>query len=112
MTRITASWVSVLFGVLSARALAAQELEPRALVNTPIGTNFVIAAGGYLYGNVLLDPAIPIEDLTADLWTVAAAYARSISVFGLAGKIGGAVPFRRGPERRLAGTGHQRIHRT
>lgn len=84
-----------LFLVL-AGPLSAQELEPRALINAPIGTNFVIAAGGYLYGNVLLDPAIPIEDLTADLWTVAAAYARSISVFGLAGKIGGAVPLAAG----------------
>ena len=79
-----------------AAPVSAQELEPRALLNTPIGTNFVIVAGGYLYGNVLLDPAIPIEDLTADLWTVAGVYARSISVFGLSGKIGGAVPYATG----------------
>ena len=81
---------------LLSSSLSAQELEPRALINAPIGTNFVIVASGYIYGNVLLDPAVPIEDLTADLWTVAAVYARSISFFGLAGKIGGAVPYATG----------------
>jgi hypothetical protein len=71
---------------------ATQELEPRALVNAPVGMNFFVAAGGYLYGNVLLDPALPIEDGNAHLGTLGLGYARSIGVFGLAGKISLGVP--------------------
>src|SRR5262245_30599613 len=71
---------------------AAQELEPRALINVPVGMNFFVAAGGYLYGNVLLDPALPIEDGRAHLGTLGLGYARSIGLFGLGGKVSLAVP--------------------
>ena len=72
--------------------VAAQELEPRALINAPVGMNFFVAAGGYLYGNVLLDPALPIEDGHANLGTLGLGYARSIGVFGKAGKVSLVVP--------------------
>jgi len=82
--------------LLLARTGAAQELEPRALVNTPIGTNFVLVATGYLYGSVLLEPALPLEDGQADLWTLGTGYIRAINFFGLAGKVGFGIPFARG----------------
>ena len=81
---------------LAGTPLAAQELEPRALVNAPVGTNFLAVATGYLYGNLLFDPAIPLEDGQADLWTIAAGYIRSIGVFGQTGRIGFVVPFATG----------------
>lgn len=79
-----------------AAPLRAQELEPRALINAPVGTNFVLVSTGYLFGNLLLDPALPLEDGQADLWTFAASYARAINVFGMAGKIGVGVPLATG----------------
>ena len=41
----------------------AQELEPRALTNLPVGSNFVLAGYSFLTGNTLLDPALPVKDL-------------------------------------------------
>jgi len=73
-----------------------QELEPRSLTNVPVGMNFVLMGYGYANGNILLDPAVPIEDLNAKLNTVIGAYVRSINVFGLAGKVDVVVPWASG----------------
>jgi len=85
-----------LFLFLAAAPLRAQELEPRALINAPVGTNFVLVSTGYLFGNLLLDPALPLENGEADVWTFAGSYARAIDFFGLAGKIGVGVPLATG----------------
>ncbi len=85
-------WNIAAVGTLAVGAAAAQDLEPRALTNLPVGTNFVVLGYAFSYGNVLLDPAIPVEDLNADLHTLVAAYARAIDVFGLSGKIDAIVP--------------------
>ena len=71
----------------------AQELEPRSLVNLPVGTNFIV--GGYAYGqgNILLDPSIPLESFNGKLHTFAIAYLRSISLFGLSGKVDVVLPY-------------------
>lgn len=63
--------------------LAAQELQPRALQNAPVGTNFVLLAAGYSRGNLLFDAALPLKDATADVWSVTPGYVRAIDVFGL-----------------------------
>lgn len=75
---------------------AAQELEPRALTNVPTGMNFMVLGYSYAQGNILLDPAIPIEDLNGKLHTILAAYLRSIKIFGLAGKVDVVVPWASG----------------
>ena len=82
--------------LIAAARLRAQELEPRALINAPVGTNFILVSTGYLFGNLLLDPALPLENGDADVWTVAASYARAINFFGLAGKVGVGLPFAAG----------------
>jgi outer membrane putative beta-barrel porin/alpha-amylase len=74
----------------------AQELEARALVNTPVGVNFLIVAAGYAHGNLLLDPSLPIKDAKASLGSFVFGYQRSIGVAGLAGKVGLAIPFATG----------------
>jgi hypothetical protein len=45
----------------------AQELEPRAYTNTPIGVNFFSLGYAWSNGNILLDPALPIENLDGDI---------------------------------------------
>ena len=45
----------------AARPATAQDMEPRAFSPVPVGLNFVALAYAYSYGNVLFDPAIPIE---------------------------------------------------
>ena len=83
-----------LVGVLLALAspLAAQELEPRALQNAPVGMHMLGALTGYSRGNLLVDPAVPIEGARADVWSLALAYYRTISLFGQSGKIGVVAP--------------------
>jgi hypothetical protein len=78
---------------LAAGSVAAQELEPRALQNLPIGLSFAVLASGYSRGNLLFDPALPIDSATADVWSAAVGFVHAINVFGLSGRIGAVVPF-------------------
>ena len=55
---------AVLLVVLTCSISAnAQELEPRTYNNTPTDINLFTIGYAYSSGNVLLDPALPIEDL-------------------------------------------------
>lgn len=71
----------------------AQDLEPRAFSPAPTGLNIAALGYGYSFGNVLLDPAIPVTDGEAKLSTVVGAYVRTIDVFGLSGKIDAIIPW-------------------
>ena len=82
--------------LLASTPLRAQELEPRALQNAPVGTNLIGTLTGYSHGNLLVDPAVPIEDASADVWSLTVAYFRSLDVFGLSGKVGVLVPLATG----------------
>jgi len=70
----------------------AQDLEPRSLSPAPVGMNFL--AAGYLNssGNIMLDPALPIEGLNAKLHTFVGAYVRTINFFGLPAKVDMIIP--------------------
>ena len=70
-----------------------QELEPKNLTNLPVGVSAF--AGGYVYssGNILLDSAIPIDDLNSNLHTFVFGYLRTINLFGLSSKIDVVIPF-------------------
>ena len=74
----------------------AQELEPRSLTNVPVGLNFIVAGYGYGFGNTLLDPALPLEDLKSDVHTFFAAYVRAINFFGMSGKLDVIIPWAAG----------------
>jgi hypothetical protein len=58
--------------------------------------NFAVIGYAYSTGNILLDPAVPIEDLDAKLHTFAGGYVRSIDFFGRSGKVNVIVPFAAG----------------
>lgn len=85
--------MALLLLAAGAGSLRAQELEPRALQNAPVGSTFLVLATGYSRGNLLFDPALPIEDAQADVWSVAAGAVRAINFFGLSGKAGVVLPF-------------------
>ena len=96
-----------------------QELEPRLLSNVPVGTNFGILGYAYSRGNILLDPAIDIDDLDSRIHTLVGAYVRSFSLAGLASKVDLVVPLASGDwtgkvegrdsARSIAGFGDPRI---
>ena len=65
----------------------AQDLEPRGLTNLPLGTSFMVGGYAFAGGNILFDPALPLEDTKAQLHTIVGAYVRSINFFGLSSKV-------------------------
>ncbi len=83
-------FIILLFLPLSVKS---QDLEPRSLSNAPIGMNFILVGYGYSVGNILFDTSEPIKDASAHVNSTVAAYARTIDVFGLSGKVDIIVPF-------------------
>jgi hypothetical protein len=79
--------------VVAVPRVAAQDLEPRAYVNTPVGLNFLIAGYTYTTGSVATDPGLPIADADLTLHTGLLAYARSLDVWGRSGKVDVLVPY-------------------
>lgn len=61
-----------------------QELDPRQYANLPKNMNAVALYYGYMSGNVISDPSLPIQDFTITSHNIAAAYVRT---FGLAKKL-------------------------
>lgn len=90
VARIVATALAVA-SITSADA-AAQELEPGAYQNVPIGVNVFIAGYGYSTGNVLFDATLPVEGATATIHSLAFGYLRTIDFFGRAGKFDVLVP--------------------
>jgi hypothetical protein len=67
----------------AAAGLSAQELAPRAYWPAPVGTRILGIGYGYSTGEVLVDPALPVDDLDANTSTWSASYA---TYFDLAGR--------------------------
>ena len=79
--------------LVSASAARAQELEPRAYSNAPVGLNFLILGYAYTTGDVSLDTSLPIEDAKVSTHSALLAYARSFGVWGNSGKIDLVLPY-------------------
>lgn len=62
----------------------AQDLEPRAYANLPKGGNVVVANYGFLKGNVVTEPSLPIEDFIISSSSFGVGY---LHTFGLADKL-------------------------
>ena len=72
---------------------AAQDLEPRAYTNIPVGINFLVAGYAYSSGGVLFDPAVPLENAHIKIHGSVFAYARSIKVGQMSGKVDMILPY-------------------
>ncbi|MGH7302155.1 MAG: transporter [Candidatus Rokuibacteriota bacterium] len=79
--------------LLGATIAQAQELEPRAYANTPVGLNFLILGYAYTTGEVALDTSAPIEDGEVAVHSAFLAYARSLGVWGRAAKLDLVLPY-------------------
>ena len=88
------TWVTALLAIVATGGVVgAQDLEPRAYTNTPVGMNFLVAGYGYASGGLATDPALPVTDAQLEVHTAALAYARSIDVFGTSGKVDVTLPY-------------------
>lgn len=90
--KVAGAALLVASALLPATALA-QELEPRAYSNAPVGATF--AAGSYsrLSGDVLLDPSIPVKNVNAKIDIYALAYAHFFGLFGRSANFSAALPY-------------------
>ena len=85
--------VLVLIALAAAVTAEAQDLEPRAYTNTPVGLNFLLVGYGYTKGDVAFDASSPIKDAELTVNGAVLAYARSLDVWGRAGKLDMVLPF-------------------
>ena len=78
--------------VLLCSAVRAQDLEPRAYSNSPTGLNFLIAGYAYANGSVLIDPSLPLDNVTNDSHLGVFAFATTLNVLGKSAKFDVIVP--------------------
>lgn len=67
---------------------AAQQIEPRAYSNIPVGLNFLVAAYVYSHGDVATDPSGPLQDASLTVHAPALGYVRSFDFLGRSGSVG------------------------
>ena len=77
----------------SVAGVRAQEIEPRAYSNIPIGVNFLIARYSYAEGGLVTDPALPLENANLRTHTALLTYARSFKLGDQSGKFDIILPY-------------------
>jgi hypothetical protein len=85
------SLVALIVGV--AATAHAQDLEPRAFSNSPIGLNFAIAGYAYAQGDVLTDPALPLENVSNKSHVGVFGFAHTFRAFNQSGKFDFVIPY-------------------
>ena len=73
--------------------MCAQDIEPRAYSDTPVGVNFLIAGYAYTSGGVAFGPTLPITNPNLNTSSAVFAYARSLDLWGMSGKFDATVPY-------------------
>jgi len=81
----------VLSGIGS--SASAQDIEPRAYSNAPVGVNFLIAGYAYTRGGLSFDSELPITNAHLDTSNAVTAYARVLDFWGMSGKFDAIVPY-------------------
>jgi hypothetical protein len=71
----------------------AQDIEPRAYSNAPVGVNFLIAGYAYLQGGLSSDPSLPITDTALHTPVAVLAYTRVLDFWGQSGKVDLVLPY-------------------
>jgi len=66
-----------------AAPLSAQDLDPRAYANAPVGTTFFVAGFGVSHGGVITDPTVPIANIVATVETPSVGVGRAFGLFGM-----------------------------
>jgi hypothetical protein len=89
-TLVALTTCTLMAGMSTARA---QDIEPRAYSNAPIGVNFLIAGYAYTEGGLAFDPALPVDNPQLRTSSAVLAYARVLDLWGKSGKVDAIVPY-------------------
>jgi hypothetical protein len=92
--RYIAGLLLVAFTLMAAWSNAcAQDIEPRAYSNAPVGVNFLITGYAYTEGGLAFDSALPLKDPQLEMSNGVLGFARVIDLWGKSGKIDAIVPY-------------------
>ena len=90
---VSASALALLLGSVLAPAAQAQELEPRAYSNLPMGLNFLATGYAHSKGGLSTDPSLPLTDAQLKIDTGVVAYVRGVDFWGSSGKVDIIAPY-------------------
>src|SRR4051794_26652166 len=71
----------------------AQDIEPRAYSNAPVGVNFFLGGYAYTQGSLATDPSVPLTDPHLATHSAVLGYGRVFQLWGQSAKINVAVPY-------------------
>jgi hypothetical protein len=71
----------------------AEDIEPRAYSNAPIGINFLIAGYAYAEGGLEAGASVPLENANLQTHATVLAYARTLDLWGRSGKVDVLIPY-------------------
>ncbi len=71
----------------------AQDIEPRAYSNAPIGVNFLVAGYAYTQGALPFDASLPVKNAQLSTSNGVLGYARVLDLWGQSGKFDVIVPY-------------------
>jgi len=92
--RATASFALAACALVGGPAPArAQDIEPRAYSNAPVGVNFLIAGYAYTRGGLAFDPSLPVENVNLQTSNAVVAYATVLDLWGKSAKFDVIVPY-------------------
>ncbi len=74
-------------------SVQAQDIEPRAYSNAPIGLNFLIAGYAYTEGAVPFDASLPVKNAQLKTSNAVLGYARVLDLWGQSGRFDLIVPY-------------------
>jgi len=87
----------------------AEQIEPRAYSNIPVGLNFLVAGYVHTEGGIAVDSSIPLTNAEIKSDSGVLAYARSLNLWGHSGKFDVSLPYSRiSGSAELAGQPRQR----
>jgi Putative MetA-pathway of phenol degradation len=81
---------TLMAGASTARA---QDVEPRAYSNAPVGVNFLIVGYAYTQGGLAFDPSAPVTNPQLKTSSAVLAYARVLDLWGKSCKVNVIVPY-------------------
>jgi hypothetical protein len=76
-----------------ARLAQAQDIEPRAYSNAPVGVNFLIGGYAYTRGGLAFDSSVPVTDPKLYTSSAVVGYAHVLDLWGKSGKVDVIVPY-------------------
>lgn len=79
--------------LFACNCIVAQDLEPRAYANMPRGVNIAVGSYGYMKGDIVTEPSLPIEDFLITSHNIGAGYMRSFGLAGRLARIQVAIPY-------------------